>query len=96
MNDDQQLTPAEQFAREALESHAIDGNLKAVAVLAESATPGQQADHIRAVVAATMAHCASEASAATQAHAARWREWALGLIENLEAPATLAGETPSA
>jgi hypothetical protein len=91
MNDDQQMTPAEQSARDALESHAMEGNLKAVAVLAESASPLQQAEHIRGVVAATMAHYSSEASVATQAHAAKWRAWALGLIEKLDGPAPLAG-----
>ncbi|HYE70199.1 MAG TPA: hypothetical protein VD932_01605 [Aquabacterium sp.] len=96
MNDDQQMTAAEQSARDALESHAMEGNIKAVAVLAESASPLQQAEHIRGVVAATMAHYSSEASAATQAHAAKWRAWALGLIEKLDAPAQLAGDPPRA
>jgi hypothetical protein len=90
MNDDQQMTLAEQSARAALESHALEGNLKAVAVLAESANPGQQAEHIRGVVATTMAHCSAEASASAHAHAAKWRTWALGLIEELEGRASLA------
>lgn len=93
MNDDQQMTPAEQSARDALGLRAMAGNLKAVAVLAESASPTQQAEHIRGVV-ATMAHYSSEASAATQAHAASWRSWALGLIEKLDPSAPLAGEAP--
>jgi hypothetical protein len=90
MNDDQNMTSAEQSARDALEAHALEGNMKAVAVLAESASP----QHIRGVV-ATMAHYSSEATAATQAHASQWRAWALGLIEKLDGPATqLAGESP--
>jgi hypothetical protein len=97
MNDDkQQMTPAEQSARAALESHAMEGNLKAVAVLAESASPLHQAEHIRGVVAATMAHYSSEASAATHAHAAKWRAWALSLVEGLDGSAQLAGEPPRA
>lgn len=94
MNDDQNTTSAEQSARDALEAHALEGNLKAVAVLAESASPQQQAEHIRGVV-ATMAHYSAEATAATQAHASQWRAWALGLIEKLDGPAAqLAGESP--
>jgi hypothetical protein len=96
MNDNQQMTPAEQSAREALESHAMEGNLKAVAVLAESASRLHQEEHFRGVVAATLAHYSSEASAATHAHAAKWRAWALGLIEKLDGSAQLAGEPPRA
>ena len=95
MNDDQNMTSAEQSARAALEAHALEGNVKAVAVLAESASPQQQAEHIRGVV-ATMAHHSSGATAAAQALAAQWHAWALGLIEKLDVPAQLAGETPRA
>jgi hypothetical protein len=60
-------------------------NLKALAELSESADNAQQADHIRGVVATTMAHIAEDATAATRDSAAQWQTWALGLTDALVA-----------
>jgi hypothetical protein len=43
----------------------------------------QQADHIRGVVATTIAHLAVDATAATRDSAAQWQQWALGLSNAL-------------
>jgi len=77
---------AEQAAREAMGAEAKEVNLSAVAALAESADHHHQAEHIRGVVATTMAHLAAQANSAAQAHAEQWQAWALGLTEGL-APA---------
>jgi hypothetical protein len=47
------------------------------------ANRSQQADHIRGIVAATMAHLAADATPATGDSAAQWQKWALGLSDDL-------------
>ena len=70
---------AERAAHQANGSTATAENLKVLAELSASADSSQQADHIRAIVATTMAHLALNATAATRDSAAQWQEWALGL-----------------
>ena len=70
---------AERAAHQANGSTAKAENLKVLAELSASADSSQQADHIRAIVATTMAHLALNATAATRDSAAQWQEWALGL-----------------
>jgi hypothetical protein len=84
MMHEKDMESAEQAARDAVGSHAMEGNLKALAMLAESADRQQQAEHIRGVVATTMAHLSAQATTATQAHAAKWRTWALSLTDGLD------------
>lgn len=72
-------SPAEQAAVLANGSAAKADNLKALADVAANASQQQQADHIRGIVATTMAHIAADASRATRDSAAQWQQWALGL-----------------
>jgi hypothetical protein len=73
----------EHAAHRAIGAPAKAENLKAPAALSATANPSQQADHIRGIVAATMAHLAADATAATGDSAAQWQEWALGLSDDL-------------
>ena len=72
---------AEHAANLANGASAKAENLRALAEL--SATADQQADHIRGIVAATMAQLASGATRATRDSAAQWQKWALGLSDAL-------------
>jgi hypothetical protein len=76
-----EATSAEQFAQNALQSAAMEKNLLALAELAQSADRHQQGEHIRGIVATTIAHLSSDATAATRELAAQWRAWALGLAD---------------
>lgn len=75
---------AERAARHANGDGARAENLKALAEIAVTADSSQQADHIRGIVAATMAHIAADAGATTRDSAAQWQAWALGLSDALE------------
>ena len=81
---------AEHAAYQAIGTSAKSDNLKALAELAASADRSQQADHIRGIVATTMAHLAADATLATRDSAAQWQQWALGLSDALvvDGPAT--------
>lgn len=83
MTIDSHATPAECAATQAISSSAKAQNLKALAELSASADSAQQADHIRGIVATTMAHLAADATAATRDSAAQWQTWALGLSNSL-------------
>lgn len=58
-------------------------NLRVLAALSATADNRQQADHIRGIVATTMAHLAADATVATRDSAAQWQKWALGLSDAL-------------
>lgn len=85
MNNETSGAMAEQTALNAVGSQAMEVNLKAVAELAGLVDQRQQAEHIRGVVATTMAYLSAEATTATLAHAAQWRDWALGLTDGIGA-----------
>jgi hypothetical protein len=74
---------AERAAHQAIGADAKAQNLKALEELSSSADSTQQADHIRGIVATTMAHLAADATAATRASAAQWQTWALALSDAL-------------
>lgn len=74
---------AEHAAHRAIGATAMADNLKALAELATSASSSQQAEHIRGIVAATMAHLATDATLAARDSAAQWQKWALGLSDGL-------------
>ena len=82
---------AERAAHQANGDAAKAENLKALADLQASADSAQQAAHIRGIVATTMAHLSTDATAATRDSAAQWQTWALGLSDALvhDAPARL-------
>ena len=81
MTIDTNTAAAEYAASQALGAAAKAQNLKALAEL--SATADHQADHIRGIVAATMAQLTSGATPATRDSAAQWQTWALGLSDAL-------------
>ena len=75
-------------ARRAIEAEAMSENARQVAALSDVAHSGQQAEHIRAVVDATMSQISMHASSATRENATRWQTWALGLADGLDRGAT--------
>ena len=81
------IDTAEHAAHRAIGAPAKAENLRALAELSATADRGQQVDHIRGVVATTMAHLALNATSATRDSAAQWQEWALALSDALPAPA---------
>ena len=72
-------TSAERAAHRAIGASAQAENLKALAELSATDDSSQQADHIRGVVATTMAHLALDATSATRDSASQWQKRALGL-----------------
>ena len=74
-------TAAESAANRAIGASAKAENLKALAEL--SATADHQAEHIRGIVAATMAQIAGNATEATRDSAVQWQKWALDLSDTL-------------
>lgn len=83
MTNDTNAATAERAAYRANGDAAKADNLKALAGLRATANSTQQADHIRGIVATTIAHLAADATAATRDSAAQWQQWALGLSEAL-------------
>lgn len=83
MTIDTNALATEHAAHRAIGAAAKAENLKALAELSASATLSQQGDHIRGIVAATMAHLAADATLATRDSAAQWQKWALGLSDGL-------------
>lgn len=79
-------TPARQ-AEAALRATTVEGkaeNAKQIAELTDGTVQTHIAEHIRGMVAATVAHASTNTSAATQADAAQWRHWALGVADGVE------------
>jgi len=74
---------AEHAASRAIGAAAKAENLKALAELSATANPGEQADHIRGIVAVTMAQIGADATPATRDSAAQWQAWALALSDAL-------------
>lgn len=83
MTIDTHSAAAESAAHRATGTAAKADNLAALAALSTCADNRQQADHIRGIVATTMAHLAADATEATHASAAQWKAWALGLSDAL-------------
>jgi hypothetical protein len=83
MNIDTNAAAAEHAAHRAIGEVAKAENLKALAEIAVHCERGHQLDHIRGIVATTLAHLAADATAATRENAAQWQQWALGLGDAL-------------
>jgi hypothetical protein len=83
MTIDTNAPAAEHAAHRAIGAPAKAQNLEALAELSESANRSQQSDHIRGIVAATMAHLAADATPATGDSAAQWQNWTLALSDDL-------------
>lgn len=74
-------------AQQAIGADAKAENARQVAALTAWADSSQQAEHIRGIVATTMAQLSAHASPATLANATQWQSWALGLADGIEVPA---------
>ena len=78
-------TLAARVAREAAAAqHAITTeskkeNARQIAELSGCADQARQAEHIRGMVATTLAHLSIDASASTRENAEHWQQWALGI-----------------
>jgi hypothetical protein len=74
-------------AERATGAEAKAENARQIASLSSFASSGQQAEHIRGLVATTMAHLSKQASPATLENAAQWQTWALGQASGIEVQA---------
>ncbi len=83
-------TPAQRLALQAasalraITDEAKQRNSEQLIALSESATEGQQAEHIRAVVAVTIGQLSADASDVTREHARQWGQWALDVADGVE------------
>lgn len=77
------IDTAEHAAHRAIGAPAKAENILALAKLSATADCAQQVDHIRGIVAVTMAQIAADATPATRDSAAQWQEWALALSDDL-------------
>ena len=59
-------------------------NLVHVAAMSDGVNQAHVAEHIRGLVAVTMAHLSVNASGATIGHAGHWQGWALGVADGVE------------
>ena len=57
-----------------------------IAALRIDTNEGHIAEHIRAMVAATMGHLCVQGSDATKNDAVQWQRWALGVADGIELP----------
>lgn len=73
-------------AQLATEANTKAENSKQIAALSVCADAGQQAEHIRGLVAATVSQISIHASESTRENTTRWQTWALGLADRLDAP----------
>jgi hypothetical protein len=83
MTIDTNAPAAEHAAHRATDASAQAENLRVLEELSATANRSQQADHIRGIVAATMAHLAADATPATGDSAAQWQNWTLALSDDL-------------
>ena len=79
-------TPAQQAeaAQYATTIEAKTENTKQLASLADGTVEAHIAEHVRGMVAATVALVSINASATTQADAQLWQQWALGVADAVE------------
>ena len=71
-------------AERACTARATAENSKHVAGLSQDANEVHIAEHIRGLVALTMAHLSVDASTATVGNAEHWQGWALGVADGIE------------
>ena len=71
-------------AEHACTAQAKAQNSKHVAALSDGFDQAHVAEHIRGLVAVTMAHLSVNASAPTVGHAEHWQGWALGVADGVE------------
>lgn len=64
----------------------IQAGTEQIATLRDDTNEGHIAEHIRGMVAATMANLSTQASDATRNDSQHWQQWALGVADGLELP----------
>ena len=67
-------------------STRIQEGTEQIAALRIDTNEGHIAEHIRAMVAATMGHLGEDSTAAVKIDAQQWQQWALSVAESLELP----------
>ena len=85
------LTQEADAADRACTAQAKAENSRQVAALSAEAREGHVAEHIRGLVAVTMAHLAINATVTTRNNAEHWQGWALGVADGVQrgAPAAV-------
>ncbi len=71
-------------AKHAITAQAKAANLIQVAALNDGVDQARVAEHIRSLIAVTMAHLSVNASVATVGHAEHWQDWVLGVADGVE------------
>jgi hypothetical protein len=66
-------------------SRLMQAGTEQIAALRDDAIESHIAEHIRGMVAATMAHLSSQASDTARNDAEQWQHWALGVADGLGA-----------
>ena len=77
------VTQEADAAENAITAHAKAENSKHVAALSDGVDQAHVAEHIRGLVAVTMAHLSVTASTANVTNAEHWREWARGVADRV-------------
>jgi hypothetical protein len=75
------LTQEADAAERACTAHAKAENLIQVAALSDGVNQAHVAEHIRGLVAVTMAHLSPTASTAAVGNSEHWQGWALGVAD---------------
>ena len=65
---------------------SIDEGAKQIATLGDDIQASHIAEHIRGMVAATMAHLPSHGTEAARLQAQNWQQWALGVADGMGEP----------
>lgn len=77
------LTQEADAAERACTPQAKAENLSQIAELSDGVDQAHVAEHIRGLVALTMAHLSVNASTASAGSAAHWKGWALGVADGV-------------
>ena len=77
------LTQESDAAERACKAQAKAENLVQVAALSDGVDQAHVNEHIRCLVAVTMAHLSVTAPTATVGHADHWQGWALGVADGV-------------
>ena len=78
------LTHEADAAERACTAQVKAENLIQLTALSDGVDQSHVAEHIRGLVAVTMAHMSANASSATVGNAEHWRGWALGVADGVQ------------
>ena len=71
-------------ALQAIQPEAKAENAKQIAAMSDGVDDAHIAEHVRGMVAATMAHLSSDAFTTTRDNAEQWQLWALGVADGVQ------------